>query len=76
MPNVLKEPISIWRILQDLSVRHQLDLLPEEVTIPNGHIETVGHHLITLKFQIKAKEIRHQISVEVQSSSSKPILSP
>lgn len=55
-PKVLLEPISLWDVLEELSESHELDLLPGNLTMPEGGIVDVGLHEIGAKIAFRNPE--------------------
>eukprot|EP00928_Gymnodinium_smaydae_P087634 TRINITY_DN71876_c0_g1_i1.p2 TRINITY_DN71876_c0_g1~~TRINITY_DN71876_c0_g1_i1.p2 ORF type:complete len:284 (+),score=59.88 TRINITY_DN71876_c0_g1_i1:83-934(+) len=72
-PSTLLEPISLWEVLEDVSDRHELDLLPGNVDFPADGIGSLGVHQVPVSLQFRNPEAaagRYGISVEVISRQS------
>jgi len=72
-PKVLLEPITQWDVLEELSVSHELDLLPGNLTMPEGGIVDVGMHEIAAKIAFRNPEAaagKYTMFLEVVSQQS------
>jgi len=72
-PKVLLEPITQWDVLEELSVSHELDLLPGSLTLPEGGIVDVGRHEIAVKIAFRNPEAaagKYTMLLEVVSQQS------
>eukprot|EP00811_Abedinium_folium_P003966 NODE_13648_length_1154_cov_5.843233.p1 GENE.NODE_13648_length_1154_cov_5.843233~~NODE_13648_length_1154_cov_5.843233.p1 ORF type:complete len:308 (-),score=80.06 NODE_13648_length_1154_cov_5.843233:230-1078(-) len=71
--STLLEPITVWEVLKDLSDRHELDLLPGSIDLPEGGITEVGVHEVPVRIAFRNPETAagtHVILLNVVSEQS------
>eukprot|EP00439_Symbiodinium_sp_Y106_P013596 s7427_g1.t4 len=69
----LLEPVSKWDVLEDLSVNHELDLLPGNLDIPDGGLSRAGLHEVAVSIPFRNLETaagKYTILVDVISKQS------
>jgi len=52
----LREPITTWDVLAELSSGHELDLLPSNIELPEGGIQRVGVHELPVRIAFRNPE--------------------
>eukprot|EP01066_Platyproteum_vivax_P000951 Platyproteum_vivax@DN1106_c0_g1_i1.p2 len=69
--NELIEPIPLPKLLEDLSVHHELDMLPREVFLQDHtqSIRTVGEHMLQVSVPLRVGAKDFSIVVEVVSDA-------
>lgn len=70
---LLREPIGVWELLEELSSDHELDLLPSNLDLPEEAITSVGTHHVPVRIAFRNPESargRYTIQVEVVSQQS------
>eukprot|EP00930_Biecheleria_cincta_P027289 TRINITY_DN19172_c0_g2_i1.p1 TRINITY_DN19172_c0_g2~~TRINITY_DN19172_c0_g2_i1.p1 ORF type:complete len:277 (-),score=58.15 TRINITY_DN19172_c0_g2_i1:109-909(-) len=71
--SILLEPLSAWDVLEELSARHELDLLPSNLDLPQGGIQQVGLHEVTARIPFRTPESaagKYTFLVDVLSQQS------
>jgi ribosomal protein L9 len=72
--SVLRDPVTVWDLLEELSANHELDLLPSNLELPEeGTITTVGMHEVPVRIAFRNPEAaagRYTLSVKVVSQQS------
>ncbi|CAJ1452382.1 unnamed protein product [Effrenium voratum] len=70
---LLMEPVSVWDILEDLSADHELDLLPNNLDLPDAGISQVGVHEVPVRIAFRNPESaagKYTIMVDIVSKQS------
>lgn len=71
--SVLRDPITVWDVLAELSSGHDLDLLPSNVDLPSGHISGTGVHEVPVRISFRNPESaagKYTIRVDAVSHQS------
>mmetsp|Transcript_139226 Transcript_139226/g.445004 ORF Transcript_139226/g.445004 Transcript_139226/m.445004 type:complete len:282 (-) Transcript_139226:49-894(-) len=72
-PSLLMEALNIWDLLEALSASHELDLLPGNVTLPDGGLVGVGVHEVPVRIAFRSPDMaagRYTIRVDAVSQQS------
>lgn len=71
----LCEPITNWNVLEELSDKHELDLLPSNLDMPAGGIVDVGDYEVPVTVQFRTPETAAgRYTVQVQAVSQQSLL--
>jgi large subunit ribosomal protein L9 len=65
----LSEPIDVWEVLNLISLQESVDLLPCQLMLDKGAIQTVGRHNVKIKLQLATGNHDYTLIVDVKDKA-------
>ena len=65
----LAEPVDVWEILNLITLQENVDLLPSQLELEKGAIQTVGRHNVKVKLQLTTGYHEYNLTVEIKDKA-------
>lgn len=65
----LVEPVTVWQVLEALSVQEHIDILPSQLEFPEGGIDSVGIQTVPLSLNLTVGTMNYKIKVDVKDKA-------